>query len=364
MTPAEVANVANAANVAIVGAGPVGCTLALELKRCGIPAVLCAKRRPADGTSQPLRPIALSHASRLILERIGAWDAIQPTPIRSIHVSQAGAFGRTRIAAEDAGVPALGYVLDYGTLAAALFELAMARGVAIAAGAPPAALLVHAEGDAPEEGGKDYHQEALVTLVRADQAPSGIAYERFTREGPLALLPLEGRYAVVWAMAPDRAAELSSADERTFLAALGAAFGDRAGAFVAAEGRYRFPLALRVRASRTGVREAYVGNAAQTLHPVAGQGLNLGLRDAWDLARLLRDAKDPGDAQLLARYAALRRLDAMATTRITDLLAGAFTGGGPLLASARGAAMTALDAFSPARRFFARRMIFGTSAIP
>lgn len=338
----------------------------MELKRGGVPVVLCARRRPGEAApSAPLpRPIALSHASRLILERIGAWNVLEPTPIRTIHVSQAGAFGRTRISAEDAGVPALGYVLDYGTLCAALFDLVAARGIAIAGEPPPAALLVHAEGSAPEEGGKDYRQEALVTLVRTDPASSGTAYERFTREGPLALLPLDGRYAVVWAMAPDRAAELAGADERTFLAALGAAFGERAGTFVAADERFRFPLTLRVRASRTGVREAYVGNTAQTLHPVAGQGLNLGLRDAWDLARLLHEAKDPGDAQLLARYAAMRKLDAMTTIRITDLLAGAFAGGGPLLASARGAAMTTLDAFSPARRFFARRMIFGTSAVP
>lgn len=354
MTPAE---------VAIIGAGPVGCALALDLKRCGAPVVLCARRRPGEA-APPLRPIALSHASRLILERIGAWNVLEPTPIRTIHVSQAGSFGRTRISAQDAGVPALGYVLDYGALSAALFELVAAQDIVIGGEPPPAALLVHAEGIPPAEGEKDYRQEALVTRVTADPAPSGTAYERFTREGPLALLPMEGRYAVVWAMAPDRAAALAGAGERIFLDALGAAFGDRAGRFVAAEDRSRFPLALRVRASRTGVRQAYVGNSAQALHPVAGQGLNLGLRDAWDLARLLQDAPDPGDARLLARFAATRSLDAMATIRVTDLLAGAFTGEGALLAAARGAAMTALDACAPARRFFARRMIFGPSAIP
>ena len=354
-----------AADVAIVGAGPVGCALALDLHRCGRPALLCTKPGSGPVPRGPSRPIALSHASRLILERIGAWNALQSTPIRTIHVSQAGAFGRTRISAEDAGVPALGYVLDYGALAAALFDLVVARGIALAAAPPPAAaLLVHAEGSAPGDAEKDYRQEALVTLVRTDPPAAGTAYERFTPEGPLALLPLEGRYAVVWAMAPERAATLADAGERVFLDALGAAFGDRAGIFLATEGRSRFPLALRVRASRAGARQAYVGNTAQTLHPVAGQGLNLGLRDAWDLARLLHDATDPGDPQLLARYADSRRLDAGATIRITDLLAGAFTGSGPLLASARGAAMTALDAFSPARRFFARRMIFGISAIP
>ncbi|MBM3368642.1 MAG: 2-octaprenyl-6-methoxyphenyl hydroxylase, partial [Betaproteobacteria bacterium] len=128
--------------------------------------------------------------------------------------------------------------------------------------------------------------------------------------------------------------------------------------------RFRFPLALRVRAARIGVREACVGNAAQTLHPVAGQGLNLGLRDAWDLARLLQDAPDPGDAHLLARFAATRRLDAMATIRVTDLLASAFTGESVLFSAFRGAAMTALDVCAPARGFFARRMIFGASSLP
>jgi 2-octaprenyl-6-methoxyphenol hydroxylase len=112
----------------------------------------------------------------------------------------------------------------------------------------------------------------------------------------------------------------------------------------------------------------YIGNAAQTLHPVAGQGLNLGLRDAWDLARILREARDPGDAATLARYAATRRLDAQATIRITDFLAGAFLGSGGLARAARGvvmtAALTALDIFPGPRRFFARRMIYGPSALP
>lgn len=354
MTPVE---------VAIVGAGPVGCALALDLHRCGRRVRLCA--RPGNhAASAPLRPIALSHASRLILERLDAWDALRPTPIADIHVSQAGRFGRTRIAARDADVPALGYVIDYEELTRVLLGLVRARGIDLAVGAPEAALRVHAEGSAPEATGKDYRQAALVARVETDPAASGTAYERFTREGPLALLPLGRQYATVWAMTPDRAAELAAADEARFLAELGAAFGQRAGRFVAAGARAQFPLSLRVRASRTGEREVFVGNAAQTLHPVAGQGLNLGLRDAWDLARLLQDARDPGEARLLARFAATRRLDAMATIRVTDLLAGAFTGDGALLAAARGAAMTALDACAPARRFFARRMIFGTSAIP
>jgi len=108
----------------------------------------------------------------------------------------------------------------------------------------------------------------------------------------------------------------------------------------------------------------YIGNAAQTLHPVAGQGLNLGLRDAWDLAQILREARDPGDAATLARYAASRRLDVQATLRVTDLLAGAFLGSGRFSRAARAAALTALDIFPAPRRFFARRMIYGPSALP
>jgi 2-octaprenyl-6-methoxyphenol hydroxylase len=119
-----------------------------------------------------------------------------------------------------------------------------------------------------------------------------------------------------------------------------------------------------VRAARVGERCAYVGNAAQTLHPVAGQGLNLGLRDAWDLAQVLHDAEDPGAAHVLRRYAGMRRLDAGATVRATDFLAGAFLGTDPVARAMRGIGLTALDICLPARRFFARRMIFGASALP
>ncbi len=136
---------------------------------------------------------------------------------------------------------------------------------------------------------------------------------------------------------------------------------------VAVEARSVQLLALRVRPARTGERSVYIGNAAQTLHPVAGQGLNLGLRDAWDLAQILREARDPGDAATLARYAAARRFDAQAIIRITDVLAGAFLGSGRGRAARRlalTAALTALDVFPVPRRFFARRMIYGPSALP
>jgi len=200
--------------------------------------------------------------------------------------------------------------------------------------------------------------------VATEPGARDIAFERFTPEGPLALLPLAGRYAVVWGMLPERAQALCTAPEKTFLDALGASFGRRAGRFTAVTQRTRAQLMLKVRPSRIGERAAFVGNAAQTLHPVAGQGLNLGLRDAWDLARVVRDAEDPGDARVLRRFAASRCIDAFATVRITDFLASGFSGANPMAGLMRGFALTALDTCLPARRFFARRMIYGASALP
>ena len=357
------------AEIVVRGAGPVGCAIALLLRAAG-KDVIVAGRRSLPGKA-PLRPIALSHASRLILERIGAWQALDPTPIKAIHVSQQGAFGRTCLSAEDALVPALGYVVDYESLSRCLLSKLDECGIGFEADAGDALLAIHAEGSSSarerEKQEKDYAQEALVALVTTTPAAAHTAWERFTPEGPLALLPLGARYCAVWGMRPGRAQALCSAPEAEFLEALGAAFGGRAGRFVAVAERSRSPLALRVRNSRVGPREAYVGNAAQTLHPVAGQGLNLGLRDAWDLAQVLRgaqDSQDPGDARLLQRYAAMRRLDAMAGVRITDFLAGAFLGANPVAGLMRGIGLTALDICMPARRFFARRMIYGTSALP
>ena len=358
------------AEIAILGAGPVGCALALLL-RAGGRSVALAERRQRDDATAAARPIALSHASRIILERAGAWSALAVTPIETVHVSQAGGFGQTRMTAADAGVPALGYVIDYGALAASLRARVAAAGIAIedaGSGAESerreALLVVHAEGTGAGAEEKRYQQTAVVALVSIEPRARNAAYERFTPDGPLALLPLAGGYGVVWATRAERASALVAMPQQEFLDSLGSAFGARAGRFMSVEGRASVPLALRVRAARVEEREAYVGNSAQTLHPVAGQGLNLGLRDAWELSRAIGEAADPGDTMVLRQYAARRRLDAYATVRVTDLLAGLFTGTNPLARAARGAAMCAIDVCAPARRFFARRMIFGPSAIP
>ena len=344
-------------DVFIRGAGPVGCALALALRGSGLRVALMRSAPPGDF----FRPIALSYASRLILERLGVWSSIAATPIETIRVSQAGGFGRTELDALEAAVPALGYVTDYASLLKILRE--EARGLMIDEEAP-ARCMVHAEGSASDAGEKRYPQDAVLALVRTDPPAGHTAFERFTPQGPLALLPLAGRYAVIWCARPERARALVEASESEFLRELARASGSAPGLPAGVEGRAVQPLVLRVRATRVGERAVYIGNAAQTLHPVAGQGLNLGLRDAWDLAAMLRSSPDPGDPATLGRYAAQRRMDAVTVIRATDLLAGAFLGSGRLTRAARGVALTALDLFPAPRRFFARRMIFGTSALP
>jgi 2-octaprenyl-6-methoxyphenol hydroxylase len=348
-------------DVLIRGAGPVGATLALALRDCGLRVALLHRDSPSSPNA--FRPIALSYASRLILERVGAWDALSPAPILRVVVSQAQGFGRTRLDASDAGVPALGYVVEYEDLAAGLRAALGRAAVELVSEARAARCEVHAEGWS-EASERRYAQDALVARVLFESGEAETAHERFTPDGPLALLPLQRGSAVIWTLPPGRAQDLALGSAEVFLRALSAAAPHGSGRPVAVEERSTQPLALRVRRTRVGERKVYIGNAAQTLHPVAGQGLNVGLRDAWELAQILRDAGDPGDSRVLARYASRRRMDAQAAIRLTDGLARAFLGSGRLAAGLRGAALTALDILPAPRRFFARRMIYGASALP
>jgi 2-octaprenyl-6-methoxyphenol hydroxylase len=344
-------------DVLIRGAGPVGCALALALRHSPFTVRIVGwnEVKPA------FRPLALSYASRLILERLGAWQGLEVTPIDRIRVSQQHAFGRMVMDAADAGVPALGYVTEYAEL---LNRLHRDCATLFVDEEVPARCIVHAEGTATQAREKRFAQDAVVALVRTEPASNMTAFERFTPEGPLALLPLKARYALIWSCRPERALTLASCPEQAFLQELSAAAGRRPGRPIEVESRAVQPLARRVRPARIGAREVYIGNAAQTLHPVAGQGLNLGLRDAWDLSSIFLGSQDPGDARTLQRYAAIRRLDTQATIRLTDALAGAFVGSDRLLRGARGIALSALDVLPAPRRFFARRMIYGSSALP
>jgi 2-octaprenyl-6-methoxyphenol hydroxylase len=373
------------ADVVIAGGGPVGAMLALALRGCGA-SVLQVRMASAPGE----RPIALSHGSRLLLEREGAWPAASPTAISEIHVSQVGGFGRTLIRAGDYRLPALGYVAAYSSISGWLSAaqspapridgrvLAWSQGgdtigvqIAQAAGGEVlerARLLVLADGGQAglSESGRDYGQHAIVADVQSERPHRNIAWERFTPGGPIALLPYQNHYALVWSTLSDAAQSLLAAPDWEFLQRLGAAFGKRLGSFLSVGARASFPLALRRRPIIPSPRIALIGNAAQTLHPVAGQGLNLGLRDACELAGLIASTPpaELGGDPFLQRYAALRRLDRGAGIGFTDTLVRLFSNTSAGVSTARGFGLALLDLVPPARAFIARRMIYGVRALP
>jgi 2-octaprenyl-6-methoxyphenol hydroxylase len=188
----------------------------------------------------------------------------------------------------------------------------------------------------------------------------GVAYERFTPDGPVALLPSGEYFALVWTVSPSAAQEILALDDAAFLVRLHDHFGDRLGKFIEAGKRSGFPLALKYATPITACRIALVGNAAQTLHPVAGQGFNLGLRDAWELAEeIMAFPTEIGTPAMLARYRHKRRMDSGAGRLFTDSLVKLFSNDYPVLGSVRSIGLSALDCLPQAKRFVARRMMFG-----
>jgi 2-octaprenyl-6-methoxyphenol hydroxylase len=376
-------------DVLIAGGGPVGAAVALALRGTGLAVGLLEARAPQAVQADP-RPVALSHGSRLILERLGLWERLAPaTPIERIHVSQRGGFGRVELKAAEVRLPALGYVLDYGQLATTLARALEAEGgcrliratvsavtagqdVAHAhfdAGGGPghasARLLAVADGGAlaaARTRTRDYGQSVVTTRVACSVPHRNVAYERFTSEGPLALLPTGDRLALVWTTTPQHAQHLCESSETGFLEQLQRAFGGRLGLFREAGVRTRYPLVMKVADRIAEPRMVAVGNAAQTLHPVAGQGLNLGLRDAWELAMTLQglDHNEIGGSTHLRSYARRRRLDRSGGIGFTDSLVRLFSNDIASLRLARGLGLAALGAVPPARDFLVRRMTFGT----
>lgn len=380
-------------DLAIVGAGPVGLALAGWLARRSATQhasiALIDAREPVASANDP-RAIAVSHGSHVLLDTL-AWPA-DATPIEHIHVSQRGHFGRTLIDRDEHDLAALGYVVRYGSLVQALAGAVHdtrvdwltsttarapqqdADGVTLTLDGPQgertlrARIVINAEGglfhEQHADAGKhrrDYGQTALVGTVTVSAPRPNVAWERFTHEGPLALLPLGGPrqadYSLVWCCTPDEAARRAALPDDAFLRELGSAFGDRMGQFVAIAGRASFPLGLNAAQTLVSGRVAIVGNAAQTLHPVAGQGLNLGLRDAHTLVDTL--SAQGFEATALATFNARRALDRRFTIGATDTLARLFTIDAGPLPLLRGAALTALEFVPPLKKAIARQMMFG-----
>jgi 2-octaprenyl-6-methoxyphenol hydroxylase len=406
-------------DVAIIGGGMVGASLAVALAGTGISTMLVEGTAPGSKTQSSFddRTTALGNASRRIFQALGVWEHIAPVAaaIRTIHVSDAGRFGFARLNAAEQGIDAFGYVVPNRVIGAALWEkLRTAKDVILRVPARPgqveisdrgvtfrvgdesvsARLVVAADGAHSvvraaaniEADVEDYDQIAIVANVAADRPHDGTAYERFTQSGPLAVLPLhDGSYGVIWTCAPARAAEVLSFDNNTYLRELQERFGWRAGRFVRAGARASYPLKLTRAATTVAARTVLIGNAAQALHPVAGQGFNLGLRDAAMLAEVIvqvglgvgrhaganagssagasvRDgaAPDPhigadvGSPELLRQFAAWREGDRSGVVRFTDGLVKMFADTRPGAAALRNIGLLLFDLSPPAKSALAR----------
>jgi 2-octaprenyl-6-methoxyphenol hydroxylase len=379
-----------ACDVAIAGGGMVGLSLAAALAKLPLDVGVIEPVAP-EADEQPsfdARTTALSSGSRRVLEGIGAWPAVsaRATPIRRIHVSERGVFGTATLTAAEQGLAALGFTIENRLLGMALRECVAAeprirlRHARVASVEPgpesvqlrtdggeviDARLLVAADGAQSavraalgiEASVSDYGQLAIIAHVDTTRFHAYTAYERFTPDGPLAVLPIaEGRSAVVWTLAPGEAHAALALDDAAFLARLQDAFGLRLGRFTRVGRRQSYPLSLTRAARLTAPRAAILGNAAQSLHPVAGQGFNLALRDVAMLAELIADSGgDPGEVALLARYSNWRAPDREAVIRFTDSLVRGF--GLPLgpLRRARGHGLALFDLLRPVKHEFARR---------
>ncbi|MBI3903892.1 MAG: FAD-dependent monooxygenase [Nitrosomonadales bacterium] len=379
-------------DIAIIGGGPVGTSLALALRDSSLK--VCVLEARAAAASNDARALALSYGSRLLLERIGVWDALhEVSSIRTIHISQRQSFGRAMLRAEELKVPELGYVLPYTALQGALDQALQQGSISAIYGASVTQL----QGDADHatigyqqngieqtlhtrlavvaDGGKllaqqhppevrDYGQSALITHLTCSALKSEMAYERFTSQGPVALLPFQDGYELVWTAPHQLAQEMLAWDDAKFLIELQHHFGDRVGEFLTVGKRTCFPLGLKRAPNLFPMSHTVLlGNAAQTMHPVAGQGFNMGLRDAWELAQAIlnRAPLALGSEAMLAAYRDQRRTDREAGIRFTDGLVRLFSNDLALVGAGRAASLSVLDCLPFAKRFVAKRMMFGAN---
>lgn len=379
-------------DVAIIGGGPVGAALALALKDNNLNVVLLEARETEANTTDP-RALALSYGTRLLLQRLGAWSALQNiSGINVIEITQKNASGHTTLRADEFKVSELGYVLPYTTLHAALqqglrhADITCLYGASVRdlSNANEAATLTYqyqgkectldARLAVVADGGKlleaahppqvqDYGQSGIIAHVTSSQPAKSIAFEHFTSQGPMALLPYLDGYELVLTASHKSAQEMLQWDDASFLQYLHEHFGDRVGDFTGIGKRSCYPLRLKRAPDITLPHTVLIGNAAQTLHPVAGQGFNMGIRDAWELAQTILDSapENIGSKAMCAAYRQSRRIDRNAGIRFTDGLVRLFSNDMTLLGHLRSAALTLLDCIPPAKRFVAKRMMFGVN---
>ncbi len=381
-------------DVLIIGGGLVGASLACALRASGL-RLGVIEAVPLAASSQPGyddRTLALAYGSKRIFETLGVWEGIVPeaTPIDRIHISDRGHFGITRLTAAEAGLPALGYVVPSRALGAALLDalkdsrqidwLCPAEMRDIRVAPECATVTVHHEGKDKmltarlviaadgahsavrqamgiEAVRTEYRQTAIVTTVTASQPHGNTAYERFTDTGPLALLPQrQNDCAVVWSAREEEVKTILGWSDAEFLRQLQERFGDRLGSFTRLGRRASYPLALTRVPEQVRPRLALIGNAAHTVHPVAGQGFNLGLRDVAAVADILADAQragdDIGDLTVLRRYADWRRRDNQVISLFTNGLIRIFSNNIFPLTLLRNAGLLAVDLMPGVKRGF------------
>ena len=377
-------------DILIQGGGPVGLACAAwTLQKFLDAKITLLDRNPTnddDLVNADSRGISLSHGSKLLLDTINAWPK-ESTQIHRVHVSQAGRFGKALMTREELNQDALGHIIRYRDIHITLRQALRA----IQAKCPNfvwrhidkeaeennihAKCIVHAEGGLFKtqdwiESGRDYDQSALVGLIEVENAAPHHAWERFTAEGPLAVLP--SHYGpnilnLVWCGSPESSGHLLQLSDTDFLNDLEKEFGSRIGRFLKIQDRRLYKLGLNYRKEITKDDEVWIGNAAQTLHPVAGQGLNLGLRDAFLLAEKLvgvfsGSAEDQSPANIqnaLQSYAQSRKIDRTTTIGLTDFMARVFTSNLAPIVVARGLALSALQWLPPVKTALARQMMFG-----
>jgi len=394
-------------DLAIAGGGLVGASLALALAPLGLRIALVEGVAPGRGEHPSFdeRTTALANGTVRVFRSLDVWRHMEreATPIRRIHVSEQGRFGTARIDAAEQGLEALGYVLPNRVIGAGLWEglracptvelIAPARATGSALevdrrvlayeldGAErhvAARLVVAADGSKSlvrEQAGIEadhwaYGQTAIIATVTTQRFHDHVAYERFTPEGPIAVLPLaEGRCGIVWTRRPEEASRLLALPDDAFLAEFQRAFGFRLGRLLAVGKRHSYELGLARTTRHIADRLAVVGNAAQAMHPIAGQGFNLGLRDAASLAEVIADARvagtlDAGAPGTLAAYAAWREQDQRRIVAFTDGLVRLFASPLGVARGLRSAGLLAFDAFPPAKAAMARLSVGAAGRVP
>ena len=380
--------------IAIIGGGLVGASLALALqagaRERNWKIILIEPYAPGD-SYQPCydgRASALSYGSQQIYQHLGLWEAIAPRAeaIHDIHISDRGRFAAARLNAKEEGVAALGYVVENAWLGHCLWAALDSDVIEWRCPARVEKMQALSDGYHLElddgstidcdlailaDGGRSglreqqgihahktaYGQTALIANISSALPHQGMAFERFTDDGPMALLPLpDNRCVLIWTREPNEAQRLYALPNKEFIAELQACFGYRLGAIEQIGSRYMYPLSLIESSEQVRAHLAVLGNAAHSLHPVAGQGYNLSLRDSMALADCILSGPDtPGDLATLQRFQQTQQLDQELTIGFSDRVTRLFSNTQPLLAGGRNLGLLGLDLLPPAKRWFARQ---------